>query len=550
MKAMKAMNSRRFAARSIWRSRRARFQPGRDSALLTWRSRALLGLFPKLPDQALLGVGQVALEEGRGRLTAPGDCVLEEQPVLRHVGERGSVAHGIVLHEDQGQAELSQVGEEEVRQARALQSEPSTSAGETFPPDGDPAGENDCCGGGRPPGPEDAGGKVGVVRRSARHLILTVLLLSVASLAVRSGKAVIVRHDRDLERTLELGARFPAVCTAGAASGTLIGPRWVLTAAHVVEAFGPFDYRVRCDGLESRVTRTFVHPGQEEMPWDRRAHDVALLYLGEPIDGIEPVRIYRGGDELGEMQELGKLAVIAGTGFFGTAESGPVGRDGRRRAVTNRIVDLEEEWLKLVFSRPPGGTDLEGVGAAGDSGGPLLIEVEGEALLVGVGSYAEYIDAEGAEGSYGTLDFFARVSRYADWIDTVVAAVDAGRPVPSEATVPPREVRDAEGGLPGVVGTVAAAYFEAFNSGDAEVYRRFTVENRTAESLAAGEMEDRLSAYRDSYEEWGELRPRRDVMTSPEELFVLVESKVGGMVFGFTVEADPPHRLVSISVGD
>ena len=365
---------------------------------------------------------------------------------------------------------------------------------------------------------------------------------------VRSGEAVIVRHDRDLGRTLELGARFPAVCAAGAASGTLLGPRWVLTAAHVVEAFGPFDYRVRCGERESRVARAFVHPGQEEMPWGRRAHDVALLYLEQPIEGIEPVRIYRGGDELGEMQELGKLAVIAGTGFFGTAESGAVTRDGRRRAVTNRIVDLDEEWLKLVFSRPPGGTELEGIAAAGDSGGPLLIELEDEALLVGVGSYGEYIDAEGGEGSYGTMDFYARVSRYADWIDTVVTTVDAGRRPRSEVTVPERQVRDAEGGLPGVVGSVAAAYFHAFNSTDAEVYRRFTLENRTGESLAATDMEDRLASYRNFSDEWGELRPRRYVLSSPWELFVLVESRVGEMVFGFTIENAPPHRLVSISV--
>ena len=223
-------------------------------------------------------------------------------------------------------------------------------------------------------------------------------------------------------------------------------------------------------------------------------------------------------------------------------------RDGRRRAVTNRIVDLESEWLKVVFSRPPGGTDLEGVSAAGDSGGPLLIEAEDEALVVGVGSYGEYIDAEGGEGSYGTVDFFVRVSRYSAWIAGVLESVEIGEAVASETAVPVGEFRDAGGGFPGAAGRAAAAYFEAFNSGDPDAYRRFNLEYRTEEIVADRDMEDRLADYEASHDAWGRLDPRRYVSTSPRELFVLVESKIGTMVFGFTVQADPPHRLVSIAV--
>ena len=60
-----------------------------------------------------------------------------------------------------------------------------------------------------------------------------------------SALAVVIRHDRDLERTLELGQRYPYVGAAGGGSGTLVAPRWLLTAAHVVENFSPFDFRVR-----------------------------------------------------------------------------------------------------------------------------------------------------------------------------------------------------------------------------------------------------------------------------------------------------------------
>ena len=92
------------------------------------------------------------------------------------------------------------------------------------------------------------------------------------------------------------------------------------------------------------------------------------------------------------------------------------------------------------------------------------------------------------------------------------------------------------------------AYFDAFNSGEAEVFSKFSRQHRTDESLARSSMEERLQGYRQTFEEWGRLRPLRFALTRPEELFVLVETDVGEMVFGFEVEPEPPHKLVSISV--
>lgn len=373
-------------------------------------------------------------------------------------------------------------------------------------------------------------------------------LLGATWLASRTAEAVIVRHDRALAQTLELGARFPFVCAAGGGSGTLIGPRWVLTAAHVVEEFSPFDYQVRCAGREVAVARVFLHPGEEEMPWDRRTDDVALLYLEQSVEGIAPATLYRGTDQFGEMQELGKTGVMAGVGFFGSAGTRPREKDGRTRAVTNRISDLEERWLKTVFSRPPGGSDLEGLCAAGDSGGPLLVEADEGPLVVGVSAYAEYIDAEGGEETYGAMDYFTRVSSYVGWIDGVIEAVEEGRVVPSEGEEP-GEIRTAlDGPPPSVVGKRATAYFEAFNSGEAQAFAEFTREHRTPESLLRSSMEERLESYRASAEEWGQLRVVHYAVTGPRKLYVQVRSDVGLMVFGFEVEAEAPQRLASISL--
>lgn len=378
---------------------------------------------------------------------------------------------------------------------------------------------------------------------------VVLLVVLVACCATSGAGAVVLRHDGDLERTVALGSRFPSVCSAGGGSGTLIQPRWVLTAAHVVEAFGPFDYAVRFDQREYEVIRTFVHAGADEMPWDRRTDDLALLMLREPVEGVEPARWYRGGGELGEMEELGKVATIAGTGLFGLEGEALRPRDGRRRAVTNKIVNVEEPWLEVVFSRPPGGTELEGMEAPGDSGGPLFVEWDGERWLVGVGSYAEYIDAEGDEGSYGAVDFYVRVAAYGNWIEEVISAAEQGGTVPSERAVPSRDIRDVADGLPGGVGTLAQAYFEAFNSGDPEAFRRFTLVHRIMSDEEGPSLEERLRRYRARYQEWGRLRPRRYVLTDAGELFVLVESRAGEMTFGFRRDSATSDRLASITIG-
>ncbi len=376
-------------------------------------------------------------------------------------------------------------------------------------------------------------------RRSAAAGLVCAGLITVVMAS--SALAVVVRHDRDLERTLELGQSYPYVGAAGGGSGTLVAPRWVLTAAHVVENFSPFDFGVRFGDREVRVVRTFIHPGEEETPWDRRTHDIALLYLEQAID-IPPARLYSGD------AELGKTGTIVGVGFFGTAETGPTQRDGRRRAVTNRILDMEEFWLKVIFSRPPGGTDLEGVEAPGDSGGPLLIEVEGTTYVAGVGSYAEFFDAEGDEGTYGVLDFYSRVAAYTNWIESILKAVDSGNSVADEGPRPV-PVQPAAAGLPETpAGRRATAYFEAFNSGDPDRFRDFTLEHRTRESVVAIPMKKRLGNYSRRWEEWGRLELREYAATGPQELSVLVNSTIGALTYTFNVAAEPPHKLSGILI--
>jgi hypothetical protein len=223
--------------------------------------------------------------------------------------------------------------------------------------------------------------------------------------------AVVERHDRDDSQYLTLGERFRAVGEIQPdGTGTLVASRWVLTAAHVAAgrrgAVG-----VKFGDVVYRVQRVVVHPLGKEGGNRPPEVDLGLLELERPVEGIEPLELYRGRGELGQK------AFLVGYGDFGKAGARLSPTDHKRRAATNTVSDAGPRRLFFVFEAPPAGTDLEGVSGPGDSGGPALMEEGGRYLLAGVSS-----GADGPPGRYGLTDVFVRVSAYADWIDQTLRA--------------------------------------------------------------------------------------------------------------------------------
>ena len=222
-----------------------------------------------------------------------------------------------------------------------------------------------------------------------------------------SPSPIVIRHDRDAEKYVELGASFKAVCRVGrGGDGTLIAPRWVLTAGHVargmqsrrqnkIVTFGDQDYQIE---------KIVVHP-----QWRRMGpHDLGLLKLKTAVEGIEPYGLYTESDENGQ------TITMVGHGKTGVGNDRQRSEDRRRRAATNKIVDVDEQHIQFVFDAPPNGTDLEGTPGPGDSGGPALIIKDGEPLVAGVSSKGT--DGQNGPGTYGAREFFVRVSQYTDWI--------------------------------------------------------------------------------------------------------------------------------------
>ena len=191
---------------------------------------------------------------------------------------------------------------------------------------------------------------------------------------------------------------------------TLIAPTWAITAAHVA-ASAAAGSQVRFGERTHTVKRAVLHPEGTAQRGVPPEVDLALLELSAPVGGVTPLPLYRGRDE------PGATLVIVGYGDFGSPAAPLQRTDGRRRAASNVVVDAGPRRLFMKFDAPPAGTDLEGVGGPGDSGGPALIDAGGVWHVAGVSSAS----MDGRPGQYGVTDVYTRVSSYAEWISNTIS---------------------------------------------------------------------------------------------------------------------------------
>ena len=67
------------------------------------------------------------------------------------------------------------------------------------------------------------------------------------------------------------------------------------------------------------------------------------------------------------------------------------------------------------------------MGAAGDSGCPAFIEIDGVSYIAGLNSWGD--GPRGVRvGQYGAFDYQTRVSQYLEWLDTIVDFPDPPSP--------------------------------------------------------------------------------------------------------------------------
>src|SRR4051812_5956397 len=231
-----------------------------------------------------------------------------------------------------------------------------------------------------------------------------------------------MRHDIAEQRFLELARRYPAAVSVRPANGdnaegTLIAPRWVLTAAHVASAVGSGDLVV-AGGKSYRVERVFIHPEFHELAMADLPYDIALIRLEVAVTGIQPVLLYNG------REQVGSVVTFVGRGGFGTGTAGVRGEDGRLRAATNRIDAVTDKDLQFRFDGPGDehATELEGISGPGDSGGAAFQEIDGKLYVVGVSSWQDTRPTKRVQGVYGVIEHYVRVAPHYEWLTRTMRA--------------------------------------------------------------------------------------------------------------------------------
>lgn len=264
-----------------------------------------------------------------------------------------------------------------------------------------------------------------------------------ALLAFSSGAgAIVVRDDVDDGQYRVAASEFPAlVDMPGEGHGVLIAPQWVVTAAHAITWQSEIG-QVTLGGMPRDVERIVIHPGyrkpsqtlldQALATWDwtlfravlASSDDIALLKLAQPVTDVAPVAINTRDDE------FGRIVRIIGKGATGNGATGYAFTDPHRtvlRRAYNMVSSADGRWFCYVFDKPADALPLEGGSGNGDSGGPVLIQVDKDRggkdwRLAGVTSWVDPQSDIRIPGRYGQISCNVRLSHYGDWIESVMSA--------------------------------------------------------------------------------------------------------------------------------
>lgn len=252
--------------------------------------------------------------------------------------------------------------------------------------------------------------------------------------------AIVTRPGVPDSEYLVSDSAFPAlVDLPGEGQGVLIAPRWVVTAAHATQGY--MLMRVWIHGEWRNVSHVFLYPGFKkeydkvkqaaEHPtlknWPtvdaafQSTHDIALIELSKPVEDVTPLALYRASNEQGKIVKFfGKGAT--GNGKVGEYPHSP--HRGQLRRAYNRITKAHDQWLNYRFDCGPEALPLEGVMGDGDSGGPVLIQVNGEWKLAGVTDWKHWPRGHSkfVPGVCGQAFSNSRISYYAKWINRITAA--------------------------------------------------------------------------------------------------------------------------------
>ena len=204
--------------------------------------------------------------------------------------------------------------------------------------------------------------------------------------------------------------------------GSIISEKWIVTAAHC--AFDNNDDRISATdfvvvagtstpfsavaGKRYKVKNVYIH---EAYTADYEEYDIALLELEEKIDleAAQPIKLITADDIDEGALEPGVLGLVSGWGYTNVRNTTIASTLQKvhlpivsSQAASLVWGEIDDSFLMAGYRN--GNKDA----CSGDSGGPFVVEVDGEYKLAGVVSWGDS-DCN----SYGG---YSRISTYESWI--------------------------------------------------------------------------------------------------------------------------------------